>query len=173
MANLEGAFLSAEIRYKLWRWLEASGSVACCCHWLVPVSSMSCHYWCRCVVTTTGIVISSLLVHCCCAIVYCCHVLRCLGTISITVLSMCRCYFVARCCQYFVPVLLFLGQYFVALASLTVTLSYLCLVAVSFWYYFHLISVFIVGCKIDYQYWNHVENNLDQLYTNLAYVSPT
>ena len=111
--------------------------------------------WCP---VTIGVVVLSLPVYRCCTVICCWHIFSCLVTISINVLSMCHCFFVAHCCQYFVPVLLFLGQYFVALASLTVTLSYLCLVAVSFWYYCHHTSVFIVRCKIDYPYWNHVEN---------------
>ena len=50
-------FLGAELRYQLWWWFGASGSVPCCCHYLVPVLSMSCHYRCHYFVTTTGVVV--------------------------------------------------------------------------------------------------------------------
>ena len=56
------------------------------------------------------------------------------------------------------PVLLFCVSMFVTLASLKVTLSRLCLVAVLFWYFCYHISVFIFRCNIDYQYCNHVES---------------
>ena len=46
---------------------------------------------------------------------------------------------------------------FLAIASLTVTLYRIFLVAVSFWYYFHQIP-FFVCCKKYYQFCNHVEN---------------
>ena len=45
---------------------------------------------------------------------------------------------------------------FLTIASLTVTLSRLCLVAVSFWYCFHKIPFFI-HCKKYYQYCNHAK----------------
>ena len=60
MAGLEGTFLGDELSYQLRRWLIESGSVACCCHCLVPVLSMSCCYRCRYLVTTTGVVVSIL-----------------------------------------------------------------------------------------------------------------
>ena len=47
---------------------------------------------------------------------------------------------------------------FLAIASLTVTLSCLCRVAVSFWYCFHQIPFLPVRWKKDYQYYNHVKN---------------
>ena len=47
---------------------------------------------------------------------------------------------------------------FLPIALLTVTLSHLCLVAVSFCYCFHQIPLFLVHCKKYYKYCNHAEN---------------
>ena len=45
-----------------------------------------------------------------------------------------------------------------AIISPSVTLSRFCLVDVSFWYFFHRITLFFVHWKRYYQYWNHAEN---------------
>ena len=47
---------------------------------------------------------------------------------------------------------------FLAIVSQTVTLSRLCLVAVSFWYCFHQVHFPPIHFKKYYQYCNHVEN---------------
>ena len=74
--------------------------------------------------------------------------------------------------QCLVPVLLFYVSVFLAIASLTVTLSLLCLVDVSFWYCSRHIPFYFVCCKKDYQYCNHGEIFMYQVYNNLAYVPP-
>ena len=142
MDVLEDTFVGAELRYQLRRWLGASGSVACCCRCIVPVSPMSFHCQCLFLVNSTGVVVSSLPIYRCFTVVCYWRVMCCLITISTTVLSMCHCWFIAHCFWYFVPVLLFLWQYSVAPVLLTLTLSRLYLVAVLFWYCCHLISVF-------------------------------
>ena len=58
-------------------------------------------------------------------------------------------------CQCPVLVLFFCVSFFLVIASLTVTLSCLCLLAVSFRFFFHQIP-FFVCCKKEYQYCNHV-----------------
>ena len=61
VAGLEVTFLYAELRYQPWWWLGATGSVELCHHCIVPVLLISCHYRCRYLVTTTGVVFQSSL----------------------------------------------------------------------------------------------------------------
>ena len=63
--------------------------------------------------------------------------------------------------------------YFLSIVLLTVTMSLLCLVAVSFWYCFSHITFLPVHCEKTIKTAIVQKIYLYQVYTNLAYASPT